>query len=287
MEKEILENFEKAKEIHEEVVSFAKPLFKENEKIFDIAEKIEDKIKDLGGKPAFPVNISINEIAAHYTPDINDPTVLKENDLVKIDVGIHVNGWIYDGAFSVFIGEKTHPLIEAAKKAVDEGKKMVKEGVKISEISEVIENSVKEFGFNVIRNLTGHRLDKFDLHAKPAIPNVKNNIETKLEKGWIIAIEVFTTTGNGWVKDSRPILIYQYLKDKPARMFEARKILEMSKKEFEGLPFAKRWIKNISPIRLDLALNQLLEIEAIKGHPILKEESNALVAQWEESLIVE
>ncbi|MEM5802230.1 MAG: type II methionyl aminopeptidase [Candidatus Aenigmatarchaeota archaeon] len=286
MEKETLENFEKAKEIYKKIENFAKPLIKPGVKILDIAEQIENKIKELGGKPAFPVNISIDDIAAHYTPDVNENTILKEKNLVKIDIGVHVNGWIYDGAFSVFVGEKTHPLIEAAKKAVEAGTREAKAGVKICDVSEVIENVVKEFGFNVIRNLSGHRLDRFNLHAEPSIPNNKNKIDIELEKNWIIAIEVFTTAGAGWVKDSRPILIFQYLQDKATRMHEARKILEMSKKDFETLPFTKRWIKNISLLKMDLALNQLLELEAIQAHPILKEESGAIVAQWEESIVV-
>ena len=210
---EKIESFMKAKKIYEEVRKFSENFLKENEKILKIAEEIENKIRELGGKPAFPVNISINEIAAHYTPSLDDKTNLKNGDLVKVDIGVSVEGWIYDGAFSVLIGRKDSNLIEAAKKAVEEGVKASKAGTKISEISEAIESVVKEFGVNTIRNLSGHRLDKFELHAEPSIPNVKNNINIILEEGWIIAIEVFTTNGSGWVKDSRPILIFQYLQD--------------------------------------------------------------------------
>ncbi len=92
MEKEILENYKKSCQVSEEVAQFAKTLIKESVKILDVAEKIEKKIKELGAKVAFPTNISINENAAHYTPDISDPTILKESDLVKVDIGVHLNG---------------------------------------------------------------------------------------------------------------------------------------------------------------------------------------------------
>jgi methionyl aminopeptidase len=287
MEKEILEKYEKAKSISDSVILFAKNLVKENARILDLAERIEKKVFDFGGKLAFPVNISINENAAHYTPDINDPTILKENDLVKVDIGIHIDGYIWDRAFTVCIGKETHPLIEASEKALQEALKLIKPGTKIFEISEVVENTIAEFGFNPIRNLCGHGLQQYVQHASPTIPNGKNTIKEEIKKDQVIAMEVFATNGVGLVKESKPILIYKFLKDKPARLWEARKILEKSKKEFEKLPFAKRWLTDVAKgVKLDLALKQLIEIEALTEYPILKEESNGLVAQAEETVIV-
>lgn len=286
MEKEILENYTKAKSISDQAIEFSKPLVTKNAKALDVAEKIEEKIRSLGGKPAWPVNISINEIAAHYTPDVNDALTLKENDLVKVDIGVQVNGYIWDRAFTVCIGSKTHPLIEASEKALGEALKLIKAGTKICEISEIVESTVTSFGFNPIRNLSGHRVDQFEQHAHPSIPNGKNTIQEQLEEGWVVAMEVFTTNGTGWVKDSRPVSIYRFAQDKPVRMWEARKILEKSKADFDRLPFAKRWLKDISPIKMDFALKQLIELEAIDIYPPLKEESNGLVAVTEETVIV-
>jgi methionyl aminopeptidase len=287
MEKEILENYEKAKSISDSVILFSRSLIKENIRILDLAEKIEKKILDLGGKLAFPVNISINESAAHYTPDVNDSTVLKENDLVKVDIGIHVNGYIWDRAFTVCVGKESHPLIKASEKALEEALKLIKPGTKIFEISDVVENTITEFGFNPVRNLCGHGVQQYVPHSSPTIPNGKNNIKEEIEKDQVIAMEVFSTNGVGLVKESKPVLIYKFLQDKPVRMLEARKILEKSKKEFEGLPFAKRWLTDIvSGIKLDLALKQLVEIGALYEYPILKEEGNGLVAQVEETVIV-
>lgn len=285
MEEEVLNNYKKAQKISEDVMKFARDLVEEGAKVLDIANSTEEKIKSLGGKPAFPVNISLNENAAHYTPDINDTLVLKADDLVKIDVGVHVNGYIWDSAFTVCVGEKTHPLIEASEKALKEAIKLIKAGTKVCEISEVVENTIVELGFKPIRNLSGHGLEQFTQHTSPTIPNGKNTIQEEIKPDSVIAMETFATNGSGWVKESRPILIYRYKQDKPVRLWEARKILEMSKNEFERLPFAKRWL-NISPVKLDMALRQLMEVEAIEGYPILKEEGNGLVAQTEDTVIV-
>ena len=287
MEKEVVESYKKAKEISDKVLPLAKRLVKEDASILEIAEKIESKIKELGGKPAFPANISINEIAAHYTPDINDTLRIKAGDLVKIDYGVQVNGYIWDRAFSVFIGEKKHPLIEASEKALEEALKTVKPGIKVFEISEVIEDVVSSFGFNPVRNLSGHGLERYNQHAYPSIPNSKNTIKAEI-KDQAIAIEVFVTDGSGYVKESAPTLIYKFKQAKPVRMWEARKILEKAQKDFELLPFAKRWLKDIgSPLKIDLALRQLLEVDALIDFPVLKEISGGRVAQSEETIIVE
>ena len=181
-------------------------------------------------------------------------------------------------------GKESHPLIQASEKALQEALKIVKPGIKVYEISEVIENTIKEFDFNPIRNLCGHGLEQYNQHAPPSIPNGKNTIQTEI-KDQAIAIEVFVTNGAGLIKDSFPTLIFKYKQDKPVRLPEARKILEKSKTEFEKLPFTKRWL-NISPFKIDLALKQLLDVDAIFDYPVLKEETNGLVAQAEETIIV-
>jgi methionyl aminopeptidase len=287
MEKEIIENYGKARSISDSIIPFARSLVRENVRILELAENIEKKIFELGGRPAFPVNISINENAAHYTPDINDSTALKENDLVKVDIGIHINGYIWDRAFTVCIGKESHPLIEASEKALQEALKLIKLGTKIFEISEVVENTIAEFGFNPIRNLCGHGLQQYTQHASPTIPNGKNTIIEEIEEGQVIAMEVFSTNGVGLVKESSPVLIYRFLQEKPVRLWEARKILEKSSREFEGLPFAKRWLATVAAgAKLDLALKQLIGIGALTEYPVLKEEANGLVAQTEETVIV-
>jgi methionyl aminopeptidase len=286
MEEEILKNYEKAIDISNQVIEYTKSIEFTNKKILDIAQEIEGVIKVKGGKPAWPINISINEIAAHYTPDINDPIILKEDDLVKVDIGVHVDGYICDKAFTVCVGKKTHPLIETAEKTLQEALKLFKPGTKIFEISELVENTVNQAGFNVIRNLGGHRLERFQQHAHPSIPNGKNTIKDEIEAGNVYAMEVFTTNGSGWVIESSPTLIFQFNQDVRVRLYEARKVLERAVIEFQGLPFCKRWLKDISPIKLEFALRQLSELEGIIEFPPLREEGNGLVAVAEDTVIV-
>lgn len=288
MEKDVLEKYNKAQSVWNSVIIYIKTLVKEGAKLVDIAEAGEKKIINLGSKPAFPINISINENAAHYTPDMNDPTTLKEDDLVKIDIGVHVDGYIWDGAFSVCIGKKKHELIDASKKALDAALKLIKPAAKISDISEAVERTLQAEGCNPVRNLCGHGLERYNQHAWPSIPNGRNNIQDEIQPDTVIAMEVFATNGGGWVKESSPVLIYSYYQDRPVRMPEARKILELSKMEFAGLPFAKRWLTSVSDsqLKIDMALKQLVEVEAIREYPILKEETGGLVAQTEETIIV-
>lgn len=287
MKEEVLKNYEKAKQVSDNVLPFAKSLVKKGANVLDIAEKIEGEIKKLGAGHAFPVNISINENAAHYTPDINDSTVLKSGDLVKVDFGVHINGYIWDRAFTICVGKQSHNLIKASKKALDDALKLIKPGTKVFEISEVVEDTISEFGFYPIYNLCGHGLDQYDQHTSPIIPNGKNKIQEEIKAGQAVAMEVFTTDGVGIVKESSPILIYKYKQERPVRMWEARKILEVAKTKFNGLPFAKRWLTKVTtPLKIDFALKQLLEVDALVEYPILKEKEGGLVAQTEETVIV-
>lgn len=282
----MLENYQTAMKINDNVIVYVKKIDLEGKKILQLAEEIENVIRSLGGKPAWPVNININDIAAHYTPDVNDTIVLKIEDLVNIDIGVHVNGYISDKAFTVCVGKSKHPLIDASEKGLHEALKLIKPGTKICEISEAVENTVNGLGFNVVRNLCGHAVERFNQHAHPSIPNGKNTIQEEIEKDTVIAMEVFTTDGSGWVADSSPNLLFKYKQDKPLRLPEARQLLEISKKKFDMLPFTKRWIKEISPFKFDMAIRQLIESEALYEYPPLKEKANGLVAQTEETIIV-
>lgn len=286
MEEEALKKYRQAHDISDGVIAHAEKLVKKGAKILDVAEEIEKMIKDKGAMPSWPVNFSINEVAAHVTPGINDSTVLKEGDLVKVDIGCQIEGYISDRAFSVCIGQKDHPMIETSKKATLAALGALKPGIKVCEISEIIEYIVTEAGFNPVRNLAGHSMSQNSQHEPPTIPNSKTKDQTEIEPGTPLAIEVFTTSGSGWVNESSPCTIYKYVQDRPVRMNEARKILQMAREDFEMLPFTQRWIKGMSEFKIEMALKQLVEAEAIEKFPPLKEESNSPVAVWEDTKIV-
>jgi len=287
MEKEILEKYKKAGKINEEAKAFARKLLKPGVKVLDLAEKIENFIREKEVGIAFPVNISINDIAAHFTPDINDTLILKEGDLVKVDIGTHIDGYIGDSAFSVRLGEKSDIIIKAAEDALEQFIKTVKPGKTVDELSLLIEEVVTSHGVNPIRNLAGHAVEQYTQHGGLSIPNGHVPIKQELEEGQVIGMEVFTTTGEGMVKESSPTLIYMLKAPKPVRLRESRKILELVLNEYQTLPFARRWLKDIgSQVGLQLALRELVSKEILHEYPPLREKSNAPVAQAEETIIV-
>ncbi len=285
MEKEILEKYKKAGSICIEVKESLKKSIKPGMKILDIAKKGEELIVKKGGKPAFPINISINEIAAHYTPRFNDTREVNAGEIVKVDVGVHINGYIVDSAFTYC--SENNKMIECADHVIEEVAKIIRPGIKVSEIGQFIEEFVEKRGFGLIINLTGHGLDQYVHHGLPTIPNSRNNINHELKEWDVIAIEPFVTPSRGFVKDTNITEIYSYLQDRPVRLPEARKILEMAKGEYERMPFAKRWLlEKISPIKVSLALRGLESIGALETHSVLREADNKPSAQAEHTIIV-
>lgn len=275
-----------AGKIAKQVLEHGCGLAKENMSVVELAEAIEKKIFELGAKPAFPVNIGVNEIAAHYTPSLADKTVLHANDYIKIDVGVHIDGYIADTACTLRLAGKDE-LIECSEKMLVTALPMFKPDAKLADIGEAIENIAKEFGFNPVRNLTGHGLAQYNLHAGVTVPNIKIASEKILQENEVYAVEPFCTKGAGAVKDSEQVLIFKWLADKPVRSPEARKILELAENRFAKLPFAKRWLeKQFSPLKLELALKQLTAAGALHPYYILREVSGSAVAQAEHTVIV-
>lgn len=286
MEPEVLEKYKKAgricAEIRQEVLKAVKP----GMKILELGEMIEDSIRKKGGQPAFPVNISINDITAHYTPARNDEREIQAGELVKIDIGAHVDGYIGDMAFT-YCSDK-NPLVEGARKLLDAAIAVIRPGVTVGEIGTAIEGKTRELGIGVITNLTGHTLDKYQFHGPPAILNTANNIPHRFKEGDVVAIEPFAVESNGTVKESGTTEIYQYVMDRPIRLTEARQILAMARDEWHGLPFAKRWLyKKISPVKVALAIRQLEQAGSIQPYSVLKEVQGRPVAQAEHTIIVQ
>ncbi|MDD5163863.1 MAG: type II methionyl aminopeptidase, partial [Candidatus ainarchaeum sp.] len=194
-EKSIEEKYIKAGKILLKAKENALKRIKPGQKLLEIAEKIEADIVEMGGLPAFPVNLSINETAAHFTPAFNDELVLNEKGLLKVDLGAHIDGFIADAAFSINPSNDFAKLIEASEKALENALASVKQGATIGKIGEEIEKTIKSYGFNPVQNLTGHELGEYQQHAGISIPNIGRNDERKLEAGHAYAIEPFATDG--------------------------------------------------------------------------------------------
>ncbi len=254
-------------------------------KYTDIADKIEGRIFELGAKPSFPVNISVNDKAAHDTARPNDERELKTGDVVKIDLGAQVNGWPGDTAYTVEIDtDKFSDLIKSSSDALNKAISIVKKGVELKEIGSAIQGVIEKAGFNPIRNLGGHPLDQNKLHGEFFIPNFNNHSTFKLKEGGI-AIEPFATTGEGWVDNSSEMLIYSLEKPKPVRNIIARKMLKFIIKEYGTLPFAERWISREFK-HYEYGLRSLINEGVLHGYNILKEKTGGIVAQTEHSFLI-
>ena len=279
----------KAGEIARQVKKEVDALVKSGAKLYDIAEFVERRIIELGGKPAFPCNLSLNEVAAHYTPYKGDETVLREGDYLKIDIGVHVDGYIADTAVTYRVGMEEDDLIAASREALENAISVIRAGVKISEIGKAIEETIRGYGFNPIVNLSGHKIERYKLHAGISIPNIYRAADNYvLKEGDVIAIEPFATTGAGQVIEVPPALIFMFVRDRPVRMAQARRLLMHIKREYNGLPFAYRWLQGFMPEgQLKLALAQLDKVGAIYSYQILREVRGGLVSQFEHTVIVE
>lgn len=285
MDGKIKDKYLKAGKIAAEVREASRALVVPDASILEIAEKIEKMIRDKGAEPAFPVNISINDIAAHYTPMKKDETKINSADVVKIDIGVHVDGYVGDTAYSVAFDDKHKKLVEASETALNEAIKLCVPGTKLSDISAKIEETIKAFGFNPISNLTGHGLDQYDLHAEPQIPNIKFASEYTLSDEQVIAIEPFATDGSGMVKESEPVVIFRLIGSGGVRNQDARSIIRFAEK-FNGLPFAERWIPIDSLVKIRIAMRELRERGIVYDYPVLREAKNGFISQAEHTVIV-
>ena len=292
----MIENYKKAGKIISKVRKKAVGYIEEDMKLLDLAEFVEKEIVDLGGAVAFPCNVSVNEVTAHYTPPADDETTFKAGDLVKIDLGAHVDGYIADTAISVLIGEdipeseleKRQNMILASQEGLQNAINTIKSGVEIGKVGEEIEKAITSRGFNSVSNLTGHSMDRWILHSGLSIPNIKENNPHKLEEGDVIAIEPFATEGIGRVTDMNEVYIFRFLRDRPLRLIHAKRALKIIKENYKILPFAQRWLQGrFSEHHLNTAMRTLISSRAVFPYHVLREKSNSAVAQSEHTVIVE
>jgi len=276
---EIIEKYRRAGKILSEVRAEAVKKVTEGASLLSVAEFTENLIREKGGQPAFPVNISRNDEAAHSTPSFNDTAVFGK-DMVKLDIGVHIDGYIADTAVTVDLSGNPK-LVEAAEAALDRALKFIHAGVNTSDIGGVIEDTIGTFGFKPIINLTGHGLAQYIQHAPPSIPNKRMPHGIVLEEGDIVAIEPFATNGAGKIHDAGDAEIYHLVAEKPVRHPSARALLQEIGK-YKTLPFAKRWLGE----RVDFALVQLVRAGVIQPYPILKEIQGGLISQAEHTIMV-
>ena len=251
----------KAGKIASEVREYARSFIKKGDKLIDIANKIEDKMAELGAKPAFPTCLSINELAAHGTPSHDDERVAE--GILKVDMGAHIDGWISENVI-----------------------KKIKVDIKIREIGKIVQETIESYGLSPIINLFGHQIKNYELHSDISIPNFDNKNENSLPVG-LYAIEPFATSGGGKIHDGRSSGVYRLIDDKNIRSPIAREVLKSIKEEYQTLPFCSRWLVKKIGTKVLIGLKQLEENGNIHNYAELIENSHGKVAQTEHTILVE
>lgn len=291
-EKHKLESLRKAGKIAQEVKKFIKPKIKIGAKGLDIVNTIERKIEELGGGHAFPANFCINQIAAHYTSPIRDDGLtIKEGDLVKIDLGVHIDGYIVDTAFSVNFNEdpSLQNIIQATEVAVDAGKMMAKPEVNTKEIGKKIESIIKGFKFIPIKELGGHQIERWSIHGKKVLPELGNQGGDIMKEGEVYAVEIFASTGEGSVHMTNNSFIYElnpYSGRVPLRRKTSKQILGYVNKNYKSLPFAERWLAKEFRLGIAFGLQELVKQGKLKTHYVLAENKGVYIAQSEETILI-
>jgi len=288
MDENELQAFKEAGKMASRIREDSKRLIMVGESLLDVAETVEQMIMEAGARPAFPVNISINDIAAHYTPELESELSLDEKDLVKVDLGVDLDGALADTAYTVDLGGDSGKLVTAAEEALENAIKLIRPGVAIGDVSAAIEDAIKGHGFRPISNLSGHMIKSNELHAGVEIPNVRTGETYRFKEGDIFAVEPFATTGAGYVEDLEQVEIFSIYMPSKIRMRQSRKIVEFVIKNYGMLPFAERWVRKEfqSKLLVSAALKELLQNHFLRGYPVLREAGRGMVAQAEHTLLV-
>jgi methionyl aminopeptidase len=284
---EVVEKYKAAGAIAREAREYGAGLIKENASLLEVANTVEAFILSKGARPAFPVNIAVNEVAAHFTPRHDEPQLrFNTGDVVKLDVGVHVDGYIGDTAKTVEVGAgRWTAMKDAVEDALRAAIEMVRPGVNLSLVGAAIESTIAARGFKAVENLTGHSLERHVLHAGISVPNVKEKGAGTVREGDVLAIEPFATNGMGRVDGKKNSSIYRFVRRRFARTSEARHLLREIEANFSSLPFSERWCTRYVS-EPAAALEMLVRCGAVSFYPTLREVDDGIVTQAEHTVIV-
>lgn len=290
MDSSEFKSYKKAGEVWAKAIKYAQKKAKEGILLFDLAEGIEKLIIEEGAQIGFPVNLSINEQAAHYTPKFKDTLTLNLSDVLKIDIGAAVDGFICDGAITINLDNKHAKQIEANELALANAISVAKLGTPVEKLGAEIEHTLKKEGFNPVYNLGGHGVSKNNIHDWPSVPNHAGGSSDKLIEGVAVAIEPFASSGVGNVTDDVSVEIFSLIAKKGVRNPASKQILNLLDK-FEGRPFAERWIRKeldgkVSDFNITLGIKELMKNGIIHPYPGLKESKGVIVTQVEKTILI-
>lgn len=287
--KDELEAYRRGGQIISQLRKTVPTLVREGGPVRELCERVEAEIIALGGQPAFPCNVGINEVAAHYTSPWDDASVLPRESVVKVDFGVHIDGYINDTAVTVSLSPVHRSMIEVAEEALRAGIVMIAHGVRFSDVGEQIQKTITRYGCKPIRNLTGHKVERYTIHAGKSVPNVAGPALGRFEAGEVYAIEPFVTVKEaaGRVEDTDQTFIYRSVRDKGVRSEPARKIVEHVRKKYRTLPFASRWLySSLGRAVVEDGFSETVSAKCISGYPVLVEASGKIVTQAEHTVIV-
>jgi methionyl aminopeptidase len=285
----LLDCYQKAGKIAAVVREDARKKYHIGSTLFQICESIESEIRKRGAAPAFPVNVSLNDIAAHYTAEPDDNIAVNDTDVLKIDIGVHVQGYIADTAVTVCYDPKYDTLVRSAEMALSEAIRVAKANTKASDIGRVIETTISKQGFRPIQNLSGHSLEQYTIHAGRSIPNIWTiGSSFNLAPNQAYAIEPFVTTkdGQGVVHEGKIRNIFGITSRKPTKDKEVDEFLADVWNRFKTLPFALRWLLDkYEEKKARQYIEILIKRRNVHAYPILVEGNGKIVAQAEHTFI--
>jgi methionyl aminopeptidase len=281
MKDEILEKYLEAGLIAAKILRDGAKEIRIGTSYLDIVESIESRVMEEGAALAFPLNLSLNEDAAHDTASLGDTRIFARGDVAKLDLGVQVDGYIADTATTIDLGVNSL-LVDASREALEAAIRTIRPGVTAGDLGMAVQSAIEGRGYRPIANLTGHGLDQYVLHRSPTIPNIGIHGGVTLEEGMVFAIEPFATTGSGHVTEKTRKEIYSQIASKPVRTPGARAILEKIR-DRHGLPFARRWLNDK---KMDLALTTLIRSQILHVYPVLSDIPGSLVSQAEHTVIV-
>ncbi|RMZ77511.1 hypothetical protein DV737_g4329, partial [Chaetothyriales sp. CBS 132003] len=307
---DFLQEYRKAAEVHRQVRKWANANIKPGMSLTEIAEGIENGTRaltehwgleegdNIKGGVGFPTGLSINHIAAHYTPNAGNKWVLQEDDVMKVDFGVHVNGRIVDSAFTKTFNPKYDNLLAAVKDATNTGIREAGIDVRVGEIGGLIQETMesyeveldgKTYPVKAIRNLNGHDIVQHSIHGGKSVPIVKVSDNTKMEEGEVFAIETFGSTGRGYVVDDLEVSHYALKANHPnvpLRVSSSRSLLNVIKKNFGTLPWCRRYLDRLGQEKYLLGLNNLVSSGIVEAYPPLVDTKGSYTAQFEHTILL-
>lgn len=310
MKTEWLSDYRQGAEVHRQVRQWAKANIKPGMSLTEIAEGIEDGTRALTGHPGleegdniaggigFPTGLNLDHIAAHYSPNAGNKTILQESNVMKVDFGVHLNGYIVDSAFTIAFDPKYDNLLNAVKDATNTGIREAGIDVRVGDIGAAIQETMESYEIELdgktypiksIRNLNGHDIVQNSIHGGKSVPIVKSNDQTKMEEGEVFAIETFGSTGRGYVTDDLECSHYALKADHPnvpLRVSSARNLLSVIKKSFGTLPFCRRYLDRLGQEKYLLGLNNLVSSGIVEAYPPLVDIKGSYTAQFEHTILL-